>query len=266
MSKALPSAFERFFGKGTELVAHDSIADALRNIVRQGTTIYDWAADQPQPRALRGRAPVYVATLPGGDTIAVRHAWHGGLLAPITRDLWIAPPRAAQELRKSVALQNGGIHTAPVLGYAAYSAGPRLVRVDVVSQYLDNTFDLAAVFSGLAPGIDHTQATEAVRVLLRHLEVQHLVHPDLNAKNILIRKTAGNPVAYVIDVDVMRHRPGTDRSSVRIANTARLMRSLQKLRQQLDTQQDFLAGIMGILANVPFEPDPVLAPIVDFNG
>lgn len=266
MPEALPAGYARQLVGDIELVAHDGVRAALDDALRHASTLYDWAADQPQPHALRGRAPVYVATLATGDTVAVRHAWHGGLLAPITGDRWMRPGRAGTELRKSIALCNGGIPTAPVLAYALYPAGPGFVRVDVVTRFMENTFDLAAVLSKLAPGVAIDAAQEATRVLLRKLAVQRLVHPDLNAKNILIQKRVQQaPVAMVIDVDTMRHRPGADLLEVAGANSSRLLRSLKKHARQAEWDIELVNGLAGSVAATPGEADPALPPITGFG-
>ena len=58
------------------------VREDLVSLVSRCGSLYDWASAQPQARALRGRAPVYVATLPlSGVRVVVRHAWHGGARA-----------------------------------------------------------------------------------------------------------------------------------------------------------------------------------------
>src|SRR6187397_349615 len=79
---------------GADVTAHAALLDELASLVETHGTLYDWAAQQPQPRALKGRAPVYVASLPSQrETVVVRHAWHGGLLAPVTGDRFWRPSR-----------------------------------------------------------------------------------------------------------------------------------------------------------------------------
>src|SRR5688572_8126297 len=80
--------YARHTAAAAEVVATEPLVGALAAIVAQHGTLYAWARGQPQPRALSGRAPVYVATIPDHShtTIVVRHSWHGGLLAPITGD------------------------------------------------------------------------------------------------------------------------------------------------------------------------------------
>jgi 3-deoxy-D-manno-octulosonic acid kinase len=273
MSDALPAGYERVRVGRTELVAKADIAASLTHALREAPSLYDWAAEQPQPRALRGRAPVYVATLASGETVAVRHAWHGGAFAPVTQDLWLRPSRAPHELRKSIALVNGGVPTAPILGYALYPAALGFVRVDVVSQFIEDTFDLGAVLMGLAAGVSIDQATAATRVLVRTINRQRLVHPDLNVKNILLQKctqSASAPHrslevrALVIDVDTMRHRTDLSEAQVSAANLERLSRSLHKWKRQTESDFDVVEVLKAIITTSSGDHAP-LQPIIGFG-
>jgi hypothetical protein len=239
MAEALPPDHERRHVRDVELVCHVDIVAGAMDAIHEAGSLYAWAGDRPQPRALRGRAPVYVATLPGTrHTIAVRHAWHGGLLAPITGDRWLRPGRAAIELRKSIALNKAGIATAPVLGYALYPTAGVFVRVDVISRFVENSWDLGAVLSDLAPGTSREDALAATRRLLVQLAAHRLLHPDLNVKNILLRHRAASVDALVIDVDVMQLDIRRTPEQVMRGNAERLLRSMRKWSRQSGTHLD----------------------------
>lgn len=218
--------------EGARVYAQADLADELAQLVASAGTLYDWAGGQPQPRALRGRAPVYIATLPVAQRqVVVRHGWHGGLLAPITRDLFRRPTRAPLELARSAELRHLGIPTTEVLGYALYAAPLGLARVDVVTAYVDDTADLGMVIAGLAPHVDCDGALEATLRLLEQLAQHAVIHPDLNVKNILLRTThEQDPQAMVIDIDVVRIG-GTSAADAMDRNVARLVRSLEKWRR-----------------------------------
>lgn len=213
--------------------ANGSWLDALVAIVREHGSLYDWASSQPQRRALRGRAPVYVAQLPaGGPAVVVRHAWHGGLLAPLTQDVFRRPTRAPLEMARSRELQALGIPTTEVLGYALYDAAFGLARVDVVTRYVDDTADLGMVLAGLGPAADCEAALAATLDLLELLATHRVVHPDLNVKNILLHAPGGAPPqAMVIDVDVV-HVGTLSPARAMERNVARLTRSLRKWKQR----------------------------------
>ncbi|HEY0929336.1 MAG TPA: lipopolysaccharide kinase InaA family protein [Gemmatimonas sp.] len=217
---------------GADITAFPSVRDDLVTLVEAHGSLYEWASEQPQSRALRGRAPVYVATLPtSGMQVVVRHAWHGGLLAPITGDRFRRPSRAPREMWQSLALRGAGVPTTEVLGFVRYDAGPGLVRVDVVTLYVPDTADLGMVLAGLAPDMECDQALDATRALLRTLARHGVVHPDLNVKNVLLRPGQGAALdALMIDVDVVQWdstRPPDDTMN---RNVSRLIRSMTKWR------------------------------------
>lgn len=217
-----------------ELVARNNVLDELANIIRRERTLYAWARGHQQSRALSGRAPVFVATLSddAGTTIVVRHSWHGGLLAPITGDRFFKPSRAPLELMRSHMLRDCGIPTPEVIAFALYPAGMGFVRVDVATRYLPDSYDFAAVLSGLAPDVNREEAFAAIELLLRQLSRSGFVHPDLNIKNILLHRKEGAIVATVLDVDVMRWNQNAAAETNTQLNAERLLRSLLKARRQ----------------------------------
>lgn len=228
-----PGYSSRTFKDG-ELVAHDSVIDALANVLSEFGTLYAWARSTQQPRALRGRAPVFVATVPRGNhtTVVVRHAWHGGMLAPITRDIYFRPTRAPNELRLSQSLRKLGVATPEFMAYALYNVGPGMVRVDVATRFVENSDDLASVLADHVPNISRSEAFIAVRELLTKLSQHGFVHPDLNVKNILLYRVGESVVAAVLDVDVMRQIPANEAARAAAENYLRLDRSLRKAERQ----------------------------------
>jgi 3-deoxy-D-manno-octulosonic acid kinase len=217
-----------------DVTADAAVRDDLLDIVRSHGSLYDWAAEQPQPRALRGRAPVYVATLPQAQVqVVVRHAWHGGLLAPLTGDRFRRPTRAPREMQQSAALRAAGIPTTDVLGFVRYDAGAGLARVDVISRFVDDTADLGMVLAGLTPDLDCEPALHATIELLGRLARHGIVHPDLNVKNILLRRREpAAPEAMVIDIDVIDWDPRRPASDTMTRNIDRLLRSMRKWKRQ----------------------------------
>jgi tRNA A-37 threonylcarbamoyl transferase component Bud32 len=155
----------------------------------------------------------------GDARVVVRHSRHGGLLAPVTGDLFLPPTRARHEWTVARRLADAGVPTAEVLAYAIYRHGPLFFqRADVVTREITGARDLAA-------SLATPEAQEAVEALLAAMARTGAVHPDLNAKNVLLAERHGALTAYVIDVDrvVWRSR-GVDQ-----ANRSRLRRSIAKL-------------------------------------
>lgn len=220
--------------QGLDVTAQVPLLDELTSLLETHGALYDWAERQPQPRALKGRAPVYVASLPSGrETVVVRHAWHGGLLAPITGDRYWRPSRAPIEMERSARLIAAGIPTAVVLGFVRYDAGLALCRVDVISRFVPNAFDLGIVIAGLAPEYLHDEALAATHVLLVRLARVGVIHPDLNVKNILLtRDAAGVLKAMMIDVDTIQWDEHRTPAATMRANVERLTRSMRKWRRQ----------------------------------
>lgn len=217
-----------------ELVARNNVLDELANIIRRERTLYDWARGHQQSRALSGRAPVFVATLSdnASTTIVVRHSWHGGILAPITGDRFFKPSRAPLELMRSQMLRDCGIPTPEVVAFALYPAGMGFVRVDVATRYLPDSYDFAAVLSGLSPDVNRHEAFAAIDLLLQQLSRSGFVHPDLNIKNILLHRKEEVVVATVLDVDVLRWDQNAVSTTITQLNAERLLRSLVKARRK----------------------------------
>ena len=194
---------------------------AMRETLGAGT-LYAWAASRPGRRELRGRAAAYAVQLPDGRTdVVVRHSRHGGLLAPLTGDRFLAPTRAPRELATSLALREASVRTPEVVATVVYPAGPLLRRADVATRLVPDARDLGDTI-GAVPD-DAWMAPTAS--LLRALAAAGARHPDLNLKNVLLSRDE----AWVLDVDVVVL--GTPPNEAARANWARLERSLLKWRR-----------------------------------
>jgi hypothetical protein len=203
-----------------------SLADPLSAALADGT-LYDYARVHTQRPPFMGRGPAYALSI--DDTrLVVRHVRHGGMLASITRDVFVGPTRAGHELDVSVRLRGAGIATPQVLGYAVYRVVPGLRRADVLTREIPDVADLLTVLTDATAASDRAAIWHAVRVLIEDLSRLGAVHADLNVRNVLIeRPAAGRPVAHALDVDrVTWHRPGAP--AVLRANWDRLNRSARK--------------------------------------
>ncbi|HXT18581.1 MAG TPA: lipopolysaccharide kinase InaA family protein [Gemmatimonadaceae bacterium] len=207
------------------------VADGVRTVLAGGT-LYRYAQSHVHARALSGRGVVFAVPLPGDvERIVVRHNWHGGLFAALTRDWFRLPTRAPHELLVSEQLRALHVPTPAMLGYVIYHSVAGLVRVDVFSREVPDSFDLAEVLRAPNPA-DVVQAWSATRQLVRALAAAGARHHDLNVKNILLQRTNGSGfAAYALDVD--RVQFDDDRDAVNEANIARLMRSARKWQQEL---------------------------------
>lgn len=222
----LPAGFVGFDVGRTTVVCAEYVADATRRALESGT-LYRYAETHPTVRALAGRGIAYAATLPADvERVVVRHNRHGGLLAPLTRDLFRPPTRAPYELATSERLRRSGVATPTMLGYAIYPAVPGFCKVDVMSREVSDSFDLSTVLMD-ADRSRHADAWRATNRLLASLHEIGARHHDLNVKNILLRHAPhGGFEAMVLDVDRVEFAPVGE--SVAQANAARLMRSAKK--------------------------------------
>jgi 3-deoxy-D-manno-octulosonic acid kinase len=238
--------------RGATLVCRAELADTLRAWIEAHGSLYGHAAAHPERRELRGRAVSWAVPLPGGDGV-VRHSWHGGLLAPLTRDLFLPPTRAPHEQQLSARLRAAGIRTPEVLAYALYPAPLGLRRADVVTRLVPGGEDLAALLSSLPVSREPRSAwVRATGGLLHALARAGVRHPDLNLKNVLLTPAAearaarahgARPAgardpdaaldAWVLDLDVARMSPSPSAGRVHAigaANLERLERSFERWR------------------------------------
>jgi hypothetical protein len=227
--RAVQFGYERACVGRAELVALPELVPALLGILARDTLLA-FASASADRRELTGRGMAYAVTIPGTATRGVvRHNRHGGLLAPVTGDLFLRPTRASEELAISERLLSAGIPTPRVLGYVVYDVAAVLARSDVITLELAPSADL-----GDALGLSTAEATrraalEATASLVAALSGCGARHHDLNVKNVLLAGAPGAPHAYVLDVD--RISFGNPPREALLHNLARLRRSAQKRRE-----------------------------------
>lgn len=198
----LPEGFASFSVGRAAVVARRDVARAVKEAMTEGT-LYRYAERHPRARSFAGRSVVWAAPLPDGKTnVVVRHSQHGGLLARITGDRFVAPTRAPRELQASLRLAAAGVPTPEVLAFATYPAGLWFRRADVATREITRGKDLAWIFLNPPPGAQLGRILGATQRLLEQLWRCGARHPDLNLKNVLVTPwDATDPVAYVLDVD-----------------------------------------------------------------
>ena len=233
----VPQGYTRLRVGQADAVAQDGVTTAIREALGSGS-LYAYAASHPERRELVGRRPAYAVPLPdGGPRAVVRRSQHGGLLAPLTRDLFLPPTRAPYELLVSLLLARSGVGTPAVVAYAVYPVGPLFRRSDVATAEVRGE-DLSAVLGRTAGASTPEVWLAPVAELLKGLARAGAWHPDLNIKNILLGPDdAGTTRAIVIDVDRIQFHPPED-PNVRAANFQRLERSLKKWGQRAMTRFD----------------------------
>jgi len=201
---ALPPDFETWTFEGGTAAARRDVAAAVRQALAGSATLYRWAAAQPGRRVFLGRGEAYGVSL-GGAPAVVRHARHGGLLAPLLGDLYIGAPRFYREAALARRLAEGGVRTPDVLAGVRYRAGPAH-RADVATAQAAGV-DLVELFYGERPpsGDARAAALAAIGRLVRRLHDLGFIHPDLQLRNLLVRAAAGREAdAWLLDVDTCR--------------------------------------------------------------
>jgi Lipopolysaccharide kinase (Kdo/WaaP) family len=231
-SAKAPPGYERLRRPGVETVARATLADAVEEALEAGS-LYDYAAHHPEARPLRGRGVAYAVPLPDGATrVVVRRSRHGGWLAAITGELFLAPTRAPHELEVSLRLSREGVPTPEVIAYSTYEVAPLLRRADIATREVHGAADLATALARESEPAVVRDVVRAVARLLARMGAVGARHPDLNVRNVLIsRDVNGNREAWLLDVDrvwfdVPRHPRVTE------ANLRRFARSVRKLREQ----------------------------------
>ena len=217
-------------GRCSAVVLADHEEDA-RFLFAEGT-LYEAAARDLAARPMAGRGVAYAITLPlSGSRVVVRHNRHGGLLAPLTRDLFLPPTRAPLELDVSLRLRATGVPTPEVVMYGLTAALGVFQRADVVTREIEHGRDLSTYMAPETSDDERAAAWDATRALVRAMNAAGARHHDLNVKNVLLAPAAHGLDAYVLDVDrVELGTPGAQ--EVARGNAARLLRSARKWRDE----------------------------------
>ena len=218
---------------GAEVLAREPAFQPVEQALESSGTLHGFAAAHPESRALKGRGALHVVPSPtptADGRWVVRHLTHGGLLAPLTGDLFLrlGTPRPFNELSLAVELSRAGIATPEVVASVVYPAG-LFYRGDIARRWIPDAEDLAAVLFG-GDGLvvtDRAAALGAAGALVGDLHDVGLFHPDLNARNILIETTPEGLRAHILDLEKCRLEPplGPHRRETMLK---RLRRSLQK--------------------------------------
>ena len=229
--RVLPAGYVRVSaGRSSVVVRHD-LADDARALLADGS-LYEAAARDLAARTLKGRGTAYAIALPvSGLRVVVRRNRHGGLFAPLTRDLFLPPTRAPYELGAALRLAAAGVRTPAVVMFGVDWAYVAFRRADVVTEEILDGADLATYMLPGVPPSQRDDAWTATITLVHALDAAGARHHDLNVKNILLAPRDGALEAWALDVD--RVRFGTPHASgISRGNAARLLRSARKWRDE----------------------------------
>ena len=220
-----PPGYDSFLVGRAQVVVRAALADAVRTAVAEGS-LHAWASRQPGARAMQGRATAWATAFPNGAKLVVRHSRHGGLLAPLTGDLFFAPTRAPRELAAALRLAAAGVPTPELLAYAVYPAMGPFARADVATALIDGVA-LPEAWPATLTVDESWVLVNALATLLEALRRAGAHHPDLNVRNVLVADGQGGKTAAVLDVDrVVFGKP--DDVSLSARNLDRLLHSMRK--------------------------------------
>jgi len=178
-----------------------------------------------QHHLFAGRAPVVLFPITTTTQLVVRPCVHGGLWGKFSRDLYTNTTRALKEIERSSLLTTKKIPTPLIQAALFYPAGS-LWRIDIVTSYIPNSLDLASFLSTRPSSPARNRAFSSIRKLFQKCRLNGILHPDCNARNILLTESPSH--AWLLDVDAIQVEPQNP-SRVDIANRHRLLRSLLKL-------------------------------------
>ena len=231
IQRALPAGYVRVTAGRSAVVVRDDLVEDARALLADGN-LYEAAARDLSARTLQGRGTAYAIALPGsGLRVVVRRNRHGGLLAPLTRDLFLAPTRAPYELSTALRLAAAGVRTPSVVMYGTDRAYVAFRRADVVTEEIVDGADLATYMQPDVATARRSAAWASAIALVRALDAAGARHHDLNVKNILLVPRGDILEAWVLDVDrVVFGTPNA--AGIRRGNAERLLRSARKWREE----------------------------------
>ncbi|HUF74763.1 MAG TPA: lipopolysaccharide kinase InaA family protein [Longimicrobiales bacterium] len=230
----LPAGYDALSRAGVRAFAWAAAASWVESVLVASGTLYDWSS-RLAADSRSGRGPVNVVDAPvaGPDRAArwaVRHYRRGGRAAPLLGDrYWGAGrTRPERELEASVHARARGIRTPAVVAGAVYRATSSgalgFYRADLVTELVPGAQSLA---EALLAGGDSLAPLRRTGALVRALHGAGVLHPDLNAGNVVLDEEGE---AWVLDLDRARRLRRPSRWGAR-AMLARLERSLRKLER-----------------------------------
>lgn len=223
---SLPEGFAAFGRGGASAFADAELLDWVEEAM-SAHSLYAAALARAE-NVLEGRGPVPIVTVAGRRRV-VRHYHRGGAAARVLGDrhLRLGRPRPVLELHASERARRGGIATPRVVAGAWYAAGA-FYRADLVTDYVPDSTDLAAVLFGGSDPDRRRDALHATGSLIARMAAIGLRHPDLNARNVLLTEAGSRLEAVLVDLDRAR-APETPRPISAGPMLDRLLRSLAKI-------------------------------------
>lgn len=164
----------------------------------------------------------------------LRHYYRGGLMARVSRDLFLAQPvassRAMQEFTLLRSLRRQGLPV-PRAAAALYRRVGIWYRADILVEQIPDAVDTARLMHHQRSLTD--AEWQALGQAVRRMHDAQCLHSDLNCHNLMLDAQGR---AWIVDFDKCGFRPGDDWKA---GNLERLLRSLRKeLRLDPDFRWD----------------------------
>jgi hypothetical protein len=230
------AGFESERVAGALVMARPEAAAWCREALVQHGSLYSAAMNQAA-RHLRGRGPLPVILNPAGvgpEWVVCHYQRGGGMRFLDDRFVRLGVPRSLQELDSSVRAQGMGIKTPRVVAAAVYPVG-LFYRADLITEFVSDARELADVLLGTSDppsaaeeGDARALALYATDRLIAGMVTNGVRHPDLNARNILLARTAHGVEAVLLDLDRCAIRDGGGQNE-NTRQRQRLARSIRKL-------------------------------------
>jgi tRNA A-37 threonylcarbamoyl transferase component Bud32 len=236
---AVPLGFKKVAdGRGGLMVVREDMAAHLT--IEECTKPSAIAAT---PVALEGRGKLRSVSLGGGDTALIRPYRHGGLLRHLTRRVYVTwPPRPFRELAITEEVRRRGIPTVEVYAACVKRIWGPFYHGWLVTRKLPEGEDLWTAIQGdFAREAGTEKLLKAVATSLRGLHREGVYHPDLNLKNILVRRESNEVRGYIIDLDRATLFLGEVPRTMVQRNLDRFLRSACKLdpKREFFSEQDW---------------------------
>lgn len=200
-----PPDYSRWRQGRHDAVAHETIADTVREALDAAGGLSAWAAPRAERAIETGRGTVYAVRL-GPVLAAVRHFHRGGWMAPFLDDRYLdSPPRPFAELAVSERIRAAGVATPRVLAAIVTSMCVGY-QADLATDWLEPGHDLAALLApNRYPASHRRAALQAAGETVGRAHRAGLDHADLNLSNVFVQpRDAGRWTAALIDLDRAR--------------------------------------------------------------
>ncbi len=221
-----PAGFERIVvQRGKMIVARQGLEEYF--VAKS----FSGGAEASGLTPFQGRGRLTSIVLPDGAPALVRSYRRGGMVRYLTRDLFCTwPPRPFVELAATEYASHRSISTLEVVAACVERSWGPFYRGWFVTRELTGSKDLwATLREGNYTAAEKIALLRAVARRIRWMHLQGVYHPDLNLKNLLVRKERNAIQAYIIDFDKARLFSHALSGRNAGKNLERLYRSARKL-------------------------------------